>query len=112
MPPAALALLVLLLVAAVVSFFLGERTDALIIGVILAASVGLGFVNEYRAERAAEALHSSIRHLVTAIRGGAPVELDVTALVPGDVVRLGSVRSSRPTSGCWTPPGWSATRPC
>ena len=31
-----------------------------IIGVILAASVGLGFVNEYRAERAAEALHSGI----------------------------------------------------
>ena len=49
------ALLVLLLTTAGVSFFLGERTDAAIIGVILAASVGLGFVNEYRAERAAEA---------------------------------------------------------
>ena len=33
----------------------GERLDALIIGVIVAASVGLGFTNEYRAERAAEA---------------------------------------------------------
>ena len=55
-------LLVLLLVAAAASYFVGERTDAVIIGVILAASVGLGFVNEYRAEKAAEALHSQIRH--------------------------------------------------
>ena len=82
------ALLVLLLVTAVVSYVLGERTEAVIIGTILAASIGLGFANEYRAERAAEALHSSMRHLVTAIRGGAPVELDVTELVPGDVVLL------------------------
>ena len=87
------ALLLLLLVTAVVSFFLGERTDALIIGVILAVSVGLGFANEYRAEKAAEALHSAVRHTVVAVRDGQPVEVDVTELVPGDVVhlRLGAV---------------------
>jgi hypothetical protein len=45
-------------------------------------------IAQYRAERAAEALHTSVRHLVTAIRGGAPVELDVTELVPGDVLLL------------------------
>ncbi|MFI7041310.1 cation-transporting P-type ATPase [Microbispora rosea] len=44
-------LLILLLVAATVSFFVGERTDAVVIGVIVALSVGLGFANEYRAER-------------------------------------------------------------
>ena len=43
------ALLLLLVVTAMVSFFVGDRTDATIIGVILVASVGLGFVNEYRA---------------------------------------------------------------
>ena len=82
------ALLLLLIAAAVVSAFVGEGTDAIIIGVIIAASVGLGFANEYRAERAAEALHSSIRHLVTVIRGGEPTRLEVTHLVPGDVVHL------------------------
>jgi len=82
------ALLLLLIVAAVVSAFVGERTDAIIIGVIITASVGLGFANEYRAERAAEALHSSIQHLVTAVRGGAPTRIEVTHLVPGDVVHL------------------------
>ena len=59
-------LLLLLAVTAAASYFVGERGDALIIGIILAASVGLGFANEYRAEKAAEALHSqlhtSLRH--------------------------------------------------
>ncbi len=86
-------LLGLLLTAAVVSYFVGERSDAVIIGVIVALSVGLGFVNEYRAEKAAEALHSQITHRCVVIRGGCPVSVDVTALVPGDVVelRLGDV---------------------
>src|SRR5690348_12428470 len=80
----------LLLVTAMVSFVVGERTDAVIIGLILAASVGLGFVNEYRAERTAEALHSAVRHVVVVVRGGTPRQVDVTELVPGDVVRLTS----------------------
>ncbi|MEV4250471.1 HAD-IC family P-type ATPase [Streptosporangium canum] len=82
------AVLILLAVTAVVSFFLGDSTNAVIIGVILVASVGLGSVNEYRAERAAQALHSQVRHTAVVLRDARPVEVDVTALVPGDVVRL------------------------
>ena len=57
-------LLLLLLAAALVSALVGQGADALIIGVIVAASVGLGSANEFRAERAAEAMHSEIRHRV------------------------------------------------
>jgi Mg2+-importing ATPase len=87
------ALLLLLLVTALLSYFLGERTDAVIIGVILAASVGLGFANEYRAERTAEELHSGVHHTVVVQRNGIASEVDVTELVPGDVVclQLGAV---------------------
>jgi Mg2+-importing ATPase len=81
-------LLILLAVTAVASFFVGERSDALIIGVILSASVGLGFVNEYRAAKAAEALHSRIRHRCAVTRGGHSRSVDVTELVSGDVVTL------------------------
>lgn len=81
-------LLILLAGTAVVSFFLGDSTQAIIIGVILAASVGLRFVNEYRAERAVAQLHSSLRHSVTACRDGRFQTVDVTALVPGDVIQL------------------------
>ena len=81
-------LLGLLMTAAIASFFVGERTDAVIIGLIVGVSVGLGFVNEYRAEKAAEALHSQISHQTVVIRDGRPTTLDVTALVPGDLVEL------------------------
>jgi len=81
-------LLLLLAVTAVASAFLGQVSDAVIIGVILVASVGLGFVNEYRAAKTAEALHSSIHHRCVAWRDGHPDTVDVTELVPGDVVDL------------------------
>ena len=82
------AVLILLAVTAVISFFLGQRTDTVVIGVILIASTGLGFVNEFRAERATEALHSQVTHRAVALRDGRPTSVEVTSLVAGDVVRL------------------------
>jgi P-type Mg2+ transporter len=81
-------LLILLVTTAVVSAFVGEGTDAVIILAIIALSVGLGFFNEYRSARAVEELHSQLRHTALALRDGRPVAVDVTLLVPGDVVRL------------------------
>jgi Mg2+-importing ATPase len=81
-------LLLLLFVAAVVSAVVGDRTEALIIGAIMAMSIGLSFFNEYRSEKAVEELHSEIKHLAAVDRDGAPAEIAVTQLVPGDVVYL------------------------
>ena len=81
-------LLVLLAITAALSFVFGQRSDAVIIGLILAASVGLGLVNEYRAEKEAVALHSRVRYRALAVRGGHSVSVDVVELVPGDVVDL------------------------
>lgn len=82
------ALLGLLAVTAALSYFLGDSTQAVIIGVILMISVGLGFFNEYRAERASAAMHSAIRHTAVARRDGTFRRIDVSELVPGDVIRL------------------------
>ena len=82
------AVLILLLITAVISFVLGDHTDAVTIGVILLLSVGLGFGNEYRAAKTAYSLHSTVRYTAVVLRDGAPAEVDVTQLVPGDVVRL------------------------
>lgn len=82
------AVLVLLAGTAAVSFFLGDSMQAVIIGVILAASIGLGFVNEYRTERAAAALHAGVHHNALVRRDGEFITVDVTELVPGDVFRL------------------------
>jgi P-type Mg2+ transporter len=81
-------LLLLLLVAAVVSAVVGDRTEALIIGGIMLMSVGLSFLNEYRSEKAVEALHSQIHHLAFVDRDGQPTEVNVTEIVPGDLVHL------------------------
>ena len=82
------AVLGLLAATAVLSYFLGDSSQAIIIGTILAASIGLGFVNEYRAERASAALHSAVHHSALACRDGRFVKVDVNDLVPGDVIRL------------------------
>ena len=81
-------LLLLLVGAAVVSAIVGDRTEAGIILAIVALSVGLGFVNEYRSEKAVEALHSRIRRRILVERDGRVAQLDVTELVRGDVVSL------------------------
>jgi Mg2+-importing ATPase len=81
-------LLLLLLGAATVSGITGDPSDAVIIGVIVALSVGLGFVNEFRSEQAVEALHSQIHHTALVTRDGAPKRVPVTELVPGDLVQL------------------------
>ena len=81
--------LLLLLATAIASAFFGERTDATIIFLISGLSVGLGFVSESRSTRAVEALHSQLRHTIVALRKGVAAVVDVTELVPGDVVRIG-----------------------
>lgn len=81
-------ILILLFATAIVSAFVGQGTEAVIIAVILVVSVGLGFVNEFRAEQAADALHDRLRHTSIVLRGDARRSVDVTELVPGDVVVL------------------------
>ena len=89
-------LLILLAGAAIVSGGTGDPTDAIIIGLILGLSVGLGFTNEYRSEHAAMMLHSSVHHQTVAWRDGARKTVDVADLVPSDVVELsvGSIVSA------------------
>jgi len=81
-------ILILLLGAALVSGLTGGGTNALIIAVIVALSVGLGFFNEYRAETAMAALRAQIRHEAEVRRDGQASRVPVLDLVPGDVVSL------------------------
>jgi len=82
------AVLLLLLGTAALAGVLGDMTDAVIIGVILIASVGLGFVNEYAAERATARLMDALSQSAVVVREGRTVSVPVGNLVPGDVVRL------------------------
>ena len=81
-------ILILLFGAALVSGLTGGGTNALIIAVIVALSVGLGFFNEYRAETAMAALRAQIRQQAEVRRDGQASRVPVIDLVPGDVVSL------------------------
>jgi Mg2+-importing ATPase len=81
-------ILVLLLGAALVSGLTGGGTNAVIIAVIVVLSVGLGFVNEYRAEAAMSSLRGKIHHESEVVRDGVTARVAVADLVPGDIVEL------------------------
>jgi Mg2+-importing ATPase len=81
-------LLILLLAAAGVSALTGDITDGAIISAIVVLSVGLGFVNEYRSAKAVADLHGDIHYDALVLRDATQRLVDVTTLVPGDVVAL------------------------
>ncbi|MGB9587237.1 MAG: HAD-IC family P-type ATPase, partial [Armatimonadota bacterium] len=81
-------LVIILFVAAVVSFVLGEHINALIIVVIILLSVILNFVQEYQAARAVRTLRQQVSIYATVIRDGKEQEIPLACLVPGDIVKL------------------------
>jgi Ca2+-transporting ATPase len=81
-------LILILLGATVISLFLGHGVESLVIAVIVLFAVGLGFVQEYRAERAIEALKQMAAPTATVLRDGIEAEIPARDLAPGDVVIL------------------------
>ena len=81
-------LMLILIVATILCAFVGEYVDAVIILVIVVFCAVLGFVQEYRAERALDALKSMLAPIVTVLRGGQELEVASKELVPGDVLVL------------------------
>ena len=81
-------LIVILIVATLLSAFVGEYVDAVIILVIIVFCAVLGFVQEYRAERALDALKSMLTPMITVLRGAAEQEIASKELVPGDILIL------------------------
>jgi Ca2+-transporting ATPase len=81
-------LIILLIAATVISLFLGETLDAIVIFAIVIASALLGFYQEFRAEKAMEALKAMSSPTATVIRGGEEVEIPSADVVPGDIMLL------------------------
>jgi Ca2+-transporting ATPase len=81
-------LIIILIVAAILSIVLGEVIDAVVILVIVLFACLLGFIQEYRAERAMEALKKMAAPNASVVRNGVEKEVPACDLVPGDVVLL------------------------
>ena len=81
-------MVVVLLGAIVLSIAVGDTKDAVVIGVIVIINAVVGFVQEYKAERALESLKQMASPLAAVVREGDVEHVPTETLVPGDVVLL------------------------
>jgi len=79
-------LVLLLVFATCISFFIGEFFDGLAISAIIILNASLGFFQEYRAEKAVEALKKLAAPKAKVLRDGKLRVLDAKNLVPGDII--------------------------
>lgn len=81
-------MILVLIVGAVVSGIVGELSDTIVILVIILLNAVIGFVQEYRAEKAMEALGKLAVPTTKVIRDGKPTDIPSPELVKGDLVLL------------------------
>ena len=81
-------MIVVLIAAGIIAGFLGEPADTIAILAIVLLNAIVGFVQEYRAERAIATLRRMAAHQARAVRNGEVVTIPAAGLVPGDIVLL------------------------
>lgn len=81
-------LILLLVIAGTITLLINHLRDALFIFSTVLVNTGLGFYQEYKAERALAELKTYLKERARVVRNGVEQEVDATHLVPGDIVRL------------------------
>jgi len=81
-------LVLILVIAAIISGFMGQVTDALIIGVIVLASAAIDVTQTYRSQQAMERLRDRVAPTASVLREGEWKEIPRHDVAPGDIIRL------------------------
>jgi Ca2+-transporting ATPase len=77
---------IMLLIATAISFAIGEFVDGLVIAVIVILNAVVGFIQEYRSEKAMEAMKKLTAPKARVLRGGNEIIIPAREIVPGDIV--------------------------
>jgi Ca2+-transporting ATPase len=78
----------MLLAATVISVLIGEMVDAIVIAAIIVLNAIIGFIQEYRSEKAMEAMKKLTSPKARVLRNGKEVVIDAKEVVPGDILIL------------------------
>src|SRR5690606_24633145 len=81
-------MIIILLIAAAISFAVGEHTDAYVILAIIFGNAWMGFSQEYNAEQSVRMLQKMSAQTAVVVRENNPVKIEAEELVPGDVILL------------------------
>lgn len=81
-------MIVILLGAAIVSFIVGETTDAFVILAIIIANAWMGYSQENKAEESIRMLKKMAAQHATVVRDNNPEKVNASELVPGDLILL------------------------
>jgi len=81
-------MILILAVAAVISFAVGEATDAYVVLAIIIGNAVLGYVQENKAEQSLKKLQQMAALAATALRNGQHTSMHASELVPGDIILL------------------------
>jgi Ca2+-transporting ATPase len=81
-------MIIILIIAAGISFFVGEHTDAFVIIAIIIANAWMGYSQESKAEESIKMLKKMAAQFALVIRDNKPVKIEAGKLVPGDVILL------------------------
>lgn len=81
-------LIVVLIIAGILSIAIGNLKDSIVIFLVIAINGVMGFLQEYKADKAIEVLKAMVQSKVVTIRDGVKKEIPSRELVPGDIIHI------------------------
>jgi Mg2+-importing ATPase len=76
------------MIIAIVSMIIGEIDSTIIVGMMIALSIGLSYILDQKSSKAVEALGKRVKSHVSLLRDGKEIEIPMSDIVPGDIVLL------------------------